>query len=155
MGQITNMGDTSKVEAVNPPDGDEIGWSIVKPKYLIPSVFEAFMCCIFVCHPHLTIISCCTAVWAQACGSEHKNKFCHYRASSVHLVSLTLSGSLLVYWWEQYHDTATPVTDYSDHNNLRCVCWSSRFCTTILFTFVFNSKRKIHTHGEPVGRKHV
>ena len=32
MGQITNMSDTNKVEAVNPPDGHEIGWSIVKPK---------------------------------------------------------------------------------------------------------------------------
>ena len=30
------------------------------------------MWCIFVCHPHLTIIICRTAVWAQACGSEHK-----------------------------------------------------------------------------------
>ena len=31
--------------------------------------------CIFVCHPHLTIILCLTAVWAQACGSEHKTSF--------------------------------------------------------------------------------
>ena len=32
--------------------------------------------CIFVCHPHLTLIShCLTAVWAQACGSEHKTSF--------------------------------------------------------------------------------
>ena len=31
--------------------------------------------CIFVCHPHLTIISCRTAVWAQACGSERKTSF--------------------------------------------------------------------------------
>ena len=31
--------------------------------------------CIFVCHPHLTLISCCAAVWAQACGSEHKTSF--------------------------------------------------------------------------------
>ena len=30
---------------------------------------------ILVCHPHLTIIICCTAVWAQACGSEHKTSF--------------------------------------------------------------------------------
>ena len=36
------MSDTNKVEAVvNRPDGDEIGWSIVKPKHLVPSVFEA------------------------------------------------------------------------------------------------------------------
>ena len=25
----------------------------------------------------MTIILCCTAVWAQACGLDHKNKFCH------------------------------------------------------------------------------
>ena len=31
--------------------------------------------CILVCHPHLTIIICRTAVWAQACGSEHKTSF--------------------------------------------------------------------------------
>ena len=36
------MSDTNKVEAVvNPPDGDELGWSFVKPKHLVPSVFEA------------------------------------------------------------------------------------------------------------------
>ena len=33
------------------------------------------MWCIFVCHPHLTIISCRTAVWAQACGVEHATSF--------------------------------------------------------------------------------
>ena len=31
--------------------------------------------CILVCHPHLTIILCCTAVWAQACGLDHKTSF--------------------------------------------------------------------------------
>ena len=31
--------------------------------------------CILVCHPHLTIIICRTAVWAQACGSERKTSF--------------------------------------------------------------------------------
>ena len=32
--------------------------------------------CILICHPHLTsIIICRTAVWAQACGSEHKTSF--------------------------------------------------------------------------------
>ena len=30
---------------------------------------------ILVCHPHLTIILCCVAVWAQACGSERKTSF--------------------------------------------------------------------------------
>ena len=33
------------------------------------------MWCILVCHHHLTIILCCIAVWAQACGSEHKTSF--------------------------------------------------------------------------------
>ena len=33
------------------------------------------MWCILVCHLHLTIIICCTAVWAQACGSERKTSF--------------------------------------------------------------------------------
>ena len=33
------------------------------------------MRCILVCHPHLTIIICRTAVWAQACGSERKTSF--------------------------------------------------------------------------------
>ena len=31
--------------------------------------------CVLVCHPHLTIIICCTAVWAQTCGLEHKTSF--------------------------------------------------------------------------------
>ena len=31
--------------------------------------------CILVCHPYLTIIPCCTAVWAQACGLDHKTSF--------------------------------------------------------------------------------
>ena len=31
--------------------------------------------CILVCHPHLTIILCCKAVWAQACGLDHKTSF--------------------------------------------------------------------------------
>ena len=30
------------------------------------------MSCIFVCHSHLTSITILTAVWAQACGLEHK-----------------------------------------------------------------------------------
>ena len=30
---------------------------------------------IFICHPHLTSIICCTAVWAQACGLERKTSF--------------------------------------------------------------------------------
>ena len=47
-----------------------------------------------------------------------QNKFCHYRASLVHSVSLTVSSSLLVCWWEQYHDTATSGTDYLDLHNL-------------------------------------
>ena len=33
------------------------------------------MWCILVCLPHLTIIICLAAVWAQACGSEHKTSF--------------------------------------------------------------------------------
>ena len=33
------------------------------------------MWCILVCHPHLTIISCRTAVWAQACVLDHKTSF--------------------------------------------------------------------------------
>ena len=31
--------------------------------------------CIFICHPHLTSIICCTGVWAQACGLERKTSF--------------------------------------------------------------------------------
>ena len=33
------------------------------------------MWCIFVCHPNLTIIICCTAVLAQACGLKRKTSF--------------------------------------------------------------------------------
>ena len=36
---------------------------------------ELSMSCIFVCHFHLTSITNLTAVWAQACGLEHKNTF--------------------------------------------------------------------------------
>ena len=34
-----------------------------------------FVVYIFMCHPHLTSINCCTAVWAQACGLERKTSF--------------------------------------------------------------------------------
>ena len=43
-----------------------------------------------------------------------QNKFCHYRESLVHSISLIASRSLLVCWWEQYHDTATSGADYLD-----------------------------------------
>ena len=36
---------------------------------------HAGMWCILVCHAHLTIIVCCTVVWAQACGVERKTSF--------------------------------------------------------------------------------
>ena len=41
----------------------------------IHAQYQWSLWCIFVCHPHLTLISCCAAVWAQACGSEHKTSF--------------------------------------------------------------------------------
>ena len=55
--------------------------------------------CILVCHPHLTIILCCTAVWAQACGLDHKNKFRHFLSSLVHSASASVFTSLSVCWW--------------------------------------------------------
>ena len=53
--------------------------------------------CILVCHLRLTIIHCCTAVWAQACGLDHKNKFRHFLASLIHSASAIVFPS--VCWW--------------------------------------------------------
>ena len=39
------------------------------------SQLKTHLWCVLVCHPHLTIIICCAAVWAQACGLEHKTSF--------------------------------------------------------------------------------
>ena len=66
------------------------------------------MWCILVCHPHLTIILCCIAVWAQACGLGYETSFCHYRSS---LVQLAPSLVCCCRWWEQYHDTAVSGID--------------------------------------------
>ena len=61
------------------------------------------MWCILVCHPHLAIIHCCVAVWAQACGLGCKTSFCSYRSSLGHLAPSLVCRCR---WWEQYHDTA-------------------------------------------------
>ena len=56
------------------------------------------MWCILVCDPHRTIIICCTAVWAQACGLEHKTSF----VIIVHLWFIRrphLFFLSLVCWW--------------------------------------------------------
>ena len=42
---------------------------------MLVSIIFWCMWYILVCHPHLTIIICLTAVWAQACGSERKTSF--------------------------------------------------------------------------------
>ena len=39
------------------------------------SILTRALWCLLVCHPHLTIILCCQAVWAQACVSECKTSF--------------------------------------------------------------------------------
>ena len=60
------------------------------------------MWCILVCHPHLTIILCCTAVWAQACGLENKTSF----VIIVHLWFIwRLHLFVPVVGREQYHNT--------------------------------------------------
>ena len=51
--------------------------------------------CILVCHPHLTIIICLTAVWAQACGPERKTSF----VIIVHLWFIRCSRSFLDPCW--------------------------------------------------------
>ena len=74
------------------------------------------MSCLLVCHPHLTSIIVLTAVWAQACGLEHRNTF----VVIVHLWTICIRDSFLfvsVCWWEQYHDTATSGTDSWDFRN--------------------------------------
>ena len=74
------------------------------------------MSCLCVCHPHLTSIIVLTAVWAQACGLEHKTPFViivHFGS----FVSASVFLFVLVCWWEQYHDTATSGTGYSDFRN--------------------------------------
>ena len=67
------------------------------------------MSCLFVCHPHLTSIVVFTAVWAQACGLEHKHTF----VIIVHIWTICIRDSflfVLVCWWKQYYDSATSGT---------------------------------------------
>ena len=70
--------------------------------------------CILVCHTHLTIIICCTAVWAPGARVGTQNRFRLYRASLVHPVFSIAFLLVLVFRCEQYHDTATSGKEYSD-----------------------------------------
>ena len=47
--------------------------------------------CIFVCHPHLTLIPLSHSCLGTGIRGGTQNKFCHYPASSVHLASLFVS----------------------------------------------------------------
>ena len=89
---------------------------------MLVSILFWGMWCFLVCHPHLTTIPCCTAVWAQACGLDHKNKFRHFHSSLVHTASRNcfylVVGLLVV----QYHDTATSGIDYVDLHNIDNLC---------------------------------
>ena len=90
-------------------------------RYLDYSNDVKLVWCIFICHPHLTSISCCSAVWAQACGLERKQVL----SLSCILGSFGVLDRfllLLVSWWEQYHDTATLGTDYPDLRNRDSFC---------------------------------
>ena len=98
------------------------------------------------CHSHLTIILCCTVVWAKACGLEHKTSL----VIIVHFWFIQcLPLFVAVCWWEQYHDTATSETDYLDLHNLdrslSSVCWQTRHSITILSILWETLRRKIHS----------
>ena len=70
------------------------------------------MLCVLVCHPHLTIILRCTAVWVRACGfGSQNNKFCHFRGifgsfgvrNCFYLVVCLLVGAALRYCYFLVH----------------------------------------------------
>ena len=98
-------------------------WSVSCPLLRPDARQHSFwgMWCILVCHPHLTIIPCCTAVWAQACGLDHKTSF----VTSLHLGSFGVRNCFyLVVGLSvgQCHDTATSGTYYSDLRNCDNSC---------------------------------
>ena len=98
------------------------------------------------CHSHLTIILCCTVVWAKARGLEHKTSL----VIIVHFWFIQcLPLFVAVCWWEQYHDIATSETDYLDLHNLdrslSSVCWQTRHSITILSILWETLRRKIHS----------
>ena len=93
-----------------------LSFSLTSP--LSSSALFLGMWCILICHPHLTsIIICLTTVWEQACVTEHKNKFCHYRASLFTRCPKSFVVCCWCFWWKQFHDTAISGTDYLDLRN--------------------------------------
>ena len=67
------------------------------------------------CHPHLTIILCCTVVWAKACGLEHKTSLVIIVHFLVHSVSSTVCCGVLVgavsrycYFWNRLFGPSQP-----------------------------------------------
>ena len=117
------------------------------------------MSCLFVCHPHLTSIIVLPAVWAQACGLEHKTPL-PLSCILGSFVSAAVFLFVLVCWWKQYHDTATSGTEYSDFRNRDnfglLVCWRTGHSISILLSLVQDSET-----GDPqlvaepdVGRNH-
>ena len=94
------------------------------------------MWCISVCHPHLTIIICCTAVWAQACGLEHKTSFVIHRASSVQ----SASSIVFHFCWCVGGSSITILPLLVQFNR-------TRYSVTILSILCKTLRRKIHTHN--------
>ena len=78
------------------------------------------------CGVSLSVISCCAAVWAQACGLDHETSFVGSSGVIGSFGVLDRFLLLSVCWWEQYHDTPTSGTDYSDLRNRDNLV--SRYC---------------------------
>ena len=97
--------------------------------------FIGYLCCIFICHLHLTGIICCTAFW----GHRHAGRNVKQDLSlSCIFGSLDVLDRFLlvwVFWWEQYHDTATSGTDYADLRN------RDNFCSVCVGKHVTVSRR--------------
>ena len=72
-------------------DTSTLAQSLMSPP--APCSWRSSVWCILICHSHLTsIIICRTAVWAQACGSEHRTSF----VIIVHLWSIRCAQSFVV-----------------------------------------------------------
>ena len=102
----------------------------------------------FVCHRDLTSIIVLPAAWAQACGLEHETPL-----SSSCILGSCVSAAVFLFvfvcWWEQYHDTATSGTGYSDLRNRDnfglLVCWWTVHSISVLFFLYKVLRREIHS----------
>ena len=89
---------------------------------MLVRLFFLGMWCILVCHPHLTIILCCTVVLGTGMRVGSQNKFFHFRASLVHSASAIVFTSLSLCRWGSIKILLLLVYSQSDLRNCDNSC---------------------------------